>query len=413
MGRRASRRQGGKTGSLDYEGLYRRAVDLHERARPRDAKAIYRKILRDSNPKALGLFGRVAARYNEFSIAAKLLDAAIACGADDSDTHNEAGLACMHAGRPEDARRLLREAARLDDGDFRSRVNLAFLEQEQGDLAAALQVLTPLLESHPSEPAVRLRLGELCLRRGEPAAALEHLDAVVERKLHLTWALALRSIALCELGDFERFHELMRYRDFARGLDAGAGLGFADVAAFNERLQNHLSRHSTLALNPDGYSTRNGRHSLGNLLRDRSPVIETLETLLHAAFESYVAALPQDAPHPFLARADRFRVEAWGVLLRQHGYHESHVHRDGWVSGVYYVSVDDVVRDDDPAHEGWFELGRGPRDLYALGSEPATELVRPRAGSFMLFPSFCWHRTVPFTATGERVAVAFDFIPAS
>lgn len=412
MARRASGRRGGGAGRLDYESLYRRVVDLHENGRPREAQAIYRKVLRDSNPGALGLFGRVAARFHAFSLAAKLLQRAIDCGGADSDTHNEAGLACMHAGRSEDAVRLLREAARLDEGDFRCRVNLAVVHQEEGDLDAALDALAPLVASHPEEPRVRLRLGELHLRRGEPEAALEHLDAVLEWKLHPTWPLALRSIALCELGESERFQELMRYRDFARCLQAEAPLGFPDLPAFNARLRNHLSRHRTLARNPEGYSTRNGRHSLGNLLRDRTPVVESLESLIHAAVEGYVAALPQDDPHPFLARAERFRIEAWAVLLERHGYHEPHVHRDGWISGVYYVSVDDVVRDDDPAHEGWFELGRGPGDLYPLGSDPETELVRPRAGSFMLFPSFCWHRTVPFAATGERIAVAFDVIPS-
>lgn len=416
MTRRASGRRGGGAGGLQYESLHRRVVDLHERAKSREAQAIYRKVLRDSNPGALGLFGRVAARYHAFPLAAKLLERAIACGAADSDTHNEAGLAWLHAGRHEDARRLLSEAARLDPGDFRCRVNLALVHQEAGDLDAARDVLTRLLDSHPHEAGVAPRLAELQLRRGEPGPALEQLDAVLARKLHPTWPLALRSVALCEQGDSERFHELMRYRDFARSFDANAPSGFADVASFNARLRKHLSRHRTLARNPEGYSTRNGRHSLGNLLRDRTPVVEALERLIHAAVEGYVAALPgpelEQDPHPFLARAERFRIEAWAVLLERHGYHEPHVHRDGWISGVYYVSVDEVVRDDDPAHEGWFELGRGPRELYGLGSEPETELVRPRAGSFLLFPSFCWHRTVPFEATGERVAVAFDVIPS-
>jgi len=407
----AKRGRSGGSGGLDYEALHRRVVGLHERARPRDALAIYRKILRDAGSDALGHFGRVAARYHAFAMAAKLLERAIARGADDSDTHNEAGLACLYAGRSEDAVRLLEEAARLDPRDFRCRVNLALVHQEAGDLDRALGVLAPLLESHPDEPSVPLRLGELYLRRGEPGAALAQLDSVLARKTHPTWPLALKSVALCELGETERLRELMRCEELARCVEAHAPPGFADVAEFNGRLGKHLAQHRTLARNPEGYSTRNGRHSLGNLLRDRTPVIESLEGSIGAAVEEYVAALPAGDPHPFLARADRFRVEAWAVILERTGYHEPHVHRDGWLSGVYYVRVDDVVRDDDPGHEGWLELGRGPAELYALGSEPETQRVRPRAGCFMLFPSFSWHRTVPFETTGERIAVAFDVIP--
>ncbi|MGI9591345.1 MAG: putative 2OG-Fe(II) oxygenase [Myxococcota bacterium] len=418
MARRASGRRGGGAEGLDYEALNRRVLELHERARPRDAQAIYRKVLRDANPRALAHFGRVAARYHAFDMAAKLLERAIACGAADADTHNEAGLACLHAGRSEDALRLLHEAARLEPGDYRCRANLALVHQEEGDLDEALAVLAPLLESHPDVPSLALRVGELQLRRGEPEAALAQLDAVLEGKPHPTWPLALRSIALCELGESERFHELMRYPEFARCLEASAPPGFEEIAAFNAQLRKHLVRHRTLARNPEGYSTRNGRHSLGNLLRDRSPVIEGMERLIHAAVDAYAAALPPadsadpaDA-HPFLARAERFRIEAWAVVLERQGYHASHVHRDGWLSGVYYVCVDEVVREDDPGYEGWLELGRGPGELYGLGSEPETELVRPRSGHFQLFPSFCWHRTRPFEAKGERVAVAFDVIPA-
>lgn len=407
----AKRARGGGAGRRDYEGLYRRVVDLHERARSREALALHRKVLEGDNPAALGLFGRVAARYQAYPMAARLLERAIACGAADSDSHNEAGLACLYAGRTEDAERLLREAARLDPDDFRCRVNLAVLQQEAGELDEAHATLSEQLGSHPAEPALRLRLAELDLRRGEPASTLSHLDAVLAGKPHPTWPLALRSVALCELGRLDEFHELMRYPELSRVLEAQAPHGFAGIDAFNARLRKHLSRHRTLARDPEGYSTRNGRHSIGNLLRDRTPVIEGMERLIHAAIDAYVEALPEDDPHPFLARADRFRIEAWAVLLERQGYHEAHVHRDGWLSGVYYVSVDDVVRDDDPGHEGWLELGRGPEALYGCGTEPQTELVRPRAGSFVLFPSFCWHRTVPFEARGERVAVAFDVIP--
>lgn len=411
MTRRAGGRRGGGAAGLPVESLYRRVADLHERARTREAREIHRKVLRESDPGVLGLFGRVAARYNEPALAAKLLERAIACGAADSDTYNEAGLACLYAGRQEDAQRLLGEAARLDPGDFRCRVNLALAHQEIGDLDAALAALAPLLASHPGEPGVPLRLAELRLRRGEPAEALAQLDALLERKLHPTWPLALRSVALSELGESDRFHELMRYPELVRGLQAEAPPGFPDVPAFNASLRKHLSRHRTLARNPDGYSTRGGRHSIGNLLRDRTPVVESLEQRIHAAVDAYAGALPQGDPHPFLVRRGSFRIEAWAVLLERQGYHEPHVHRDGWLSGVYYVSVDQVVRDDDPGHEGWLELGRGPAALYGLGSEPDTQLVRPQAGSFVLFPSFCWHGTRPFEAAGERIAVAFDVIP--
>jgi len=38
-------------------------------------------------------------------------------------------------------------------------------------------------------------------------------------------------------------------------------------------------------------------------------------------------------------------------------------------------------------------------------------LVRPSVGKLVLFPSYFWHGTVPFTADRARLTVAFDVVP--
>ena len=83
---------------------------------------------------------------------------------------------------------------------------------------------------------------------------------------------------------------VMRYADFVQWIDADAPDGFADLAAFNAALRKHLVRHRTLARDPDGFSTRNGRHTLGSLFRDRAPVLQAMERTIHRAVERYVAA---------------------------------------------------------------------------------------------------------------------------
>ncbi len=396
---------------LDYPRLHERVVALHESVRTREALAIHRKVLRDENPHALALFGRVAASYTAFPIAIRLLERAIACGADDANDFNELGLACLGAGRLADARRWFEEAARRDPSDYRAPTNLGIVLQEQGELDAALELLERVATALPYEQAVALRLAELRLRRGEPREALTLLAGLRDRKLHPTWPLALEAVAHAELGDDAAFQALMRFDELVQWIEAEPPVGFPDVATFNARLRNHVSRHRTMVADPDGFSTRNGRHSLGNLLRDRVEAVAGLESAILCAVDRYIQALPAPDGHPFLERPEAFRLEAWAVVLRRQGYHEAHVHRDGWVSGVYYVRVGDVVSDDDAGCEGWLELGQGPAALYGLGSTPRTQRIRPRDGAFVLFPSYCWHQTLPFETDGERVAVAFDVIP--
>jgi len=397
--------------TLDYSRLHEKVIALHESVRTRDARAVYHKIARDENPHALALFGRTAARYGIWTTAIELLERAIQFGADAASDWNELGLACLEAGRLEAARRHFRAAVERDPTDYRAAVNIAVVHQAAGDLDRAMRQLGRVAAVHPEVVAVPLRRAELQLRRGEPRAALDELEGMRGRKLHPTWPLALESVALAELEDEAAHRQLMRYDEFVHWTDVDAPPGHRDLPAFNKRLCNHVRGHRGLVRDPAGYSTRKGQHTLGNLLRDRSPIMDALENVIGQAVSAYLGELPAPDGHPFLDRADDCRLEAWAVVLGKGGHHVSHVHRDGWLSGVYYADVAGVVGDDDGNREGWLELGLGPDALRVAGRRCATQWIRPHDGGVALFPSFCWHRTVPFTARGRRVAIAFDVIP--
>lgn len=87
-----------------------------------------------------------------------------------------------------------------------------------------------------------------------------------------------------------------------------------------------------------------------------------------------------------------------------------HIHASGWLSGVYYVAVDKAVSTGDGGHEGWIEFGR-PQTLYRPTQDPRPRLVRPEEGMMVLFPSYVFHRTIPFTADAQRICIAFDICP--
>jgi len=38
--------------------------------------------------------------------------------------------------------------------------------------------------------------------------------------------------------------------------------------------------------------------------------------------------------------------------------------------------------------------------------------LRPQPGLLVLFPSYMWHGTVPFSGTQTRLTIAFDIVPA-
>ena len=43
--------------------------------------------------------------------------------------------------------------------------------------------------------------------------------------------------------------------------------------------------------------------------------------------------------------------------------------------------------------------------------KPTFRLVRPEAGTMVLFPSYFYHCTPPFEIPGPRISIAFDVMP--
>ena len=399
---------------LDNEKLLDRAVSLHERARPSEARKLHLRILRGDDPHAQRAFARVAQNHRMFELAARLLAKAIRLGLDEADMHNDLGVALLGCERPAEAEASFRTACALEPADAMVLRNLARALTDGGDLAAAASSLESAIGLAPTNPVGLLDLAELRLGEGHPDDALRLIERALAPEPHATRALALQSVALCELGEGQRLSELIDPVRFIAciGAEEFACAGQGDLANFNARLRNHISRHRALTREPRGLATRKGWNTVGNLLRDEAPLMRDLERLTRDAITRYVAALPVQPHHPFLQqRRVDFRLEAWGVKLQREGHQEPHIHRDGWLSGVYYVSLGEIVRDDDPAHEGWIEFGRAPERLMGIGRAPITHLVRPREGTFVIFPSYLWHRTLPFSQAGERFSFAFDVIP--
>ncbi|MCL5051212.1 MAG: 2OG-Fe(II) oxygenase family protein, partial [Firmicutes bacterium] len=99
----------------------------------------------------------------------------------------------------------------------------------------------------------------------------------------------------------------------------------------------------------------------------------------------------------------------WSVWLQSGGFHENHVHPHGWISSACYIQLPDGV-DDADTKSGWLKLGEP-----MMPTEPELEVehwVKPEVGHLVLFPSYMWHGTAPFSASQPRLSVALDIVPA-
>jgi hypothetical protein len=96
------------------------------------------------------------------------------------------------------------------------------------------------------------------------------------------------------------------------------------------------------------------------------------------------------------------------VLLRDRGFHLSHMHGQGWLSSACYVALPPGMGAQD--REGHLYFGRSNLELpEAL--DPVERVVRPERGLLVMFPSYFWHGTLPFSGAAERLTVAFDVAP--
>jgi len=120
-----------------------------------------------------------------------------------------------------------------------------------------------------------------------------------------------------------------------------------------------------------------------------------------------------------LVRADfTWRVNAWANINRRGNSNHLHSHGGAFWSGAYYV--DDGADGDAEALGGSFEMA-DPRgvmpQMYAPNLKMGlrgcitaglSEFVSPRAGQFLLFPSWLVHAVAPYQGPGARISIAFN-----
>lgn len=318
---------------------------------------------------------------------------------------------------------LLRQAANAEALDCFQRVLAADPEfpHAQFNLGVALGALGRHDEAHAAyqrslarDPDDLLVLNNLVLsslRRGEAAEAL----ALCERYLELSPAnrkpLAYKAAALVELGRRDEAAALLDFERLIMRKAIAAPAGHASVAAFNAALAAHIQQHPSLEFEPAEKSTVGGSQT-GELMLEQRSVAHALGAAIRDAVPEYMSRLRSTLPdHPYVrGLPTRYRLATWAVVLRAAGHQGPHFHPDGYISGVYYVHLPATMRGG-ADHAGWIEFGRTGE---AIGNreDPLIELVQPEEGTLLLFPSYFYHRTIPFQGEEPRISLAFDVLPA-
>lgn len=425
---------------------FNHGIVLEAQGRFAEAEAAYGRCISSRTDFAAGHFNLA----NVLKALGRLDEAAAAyCRAIDLDpglatAHGNLGTVHQELGRLAEAEACFRKAVDLDPEFAEAYYNLGIILQEREKFDDALGAYEKALVAAPdhvgavlntgyalkelgrteqAEAAYRraiamapdydkavVNLGDLLAEGGDAAAAVSVCDAFLNGHAGNTSILAFKAIALAQSGDQAGAGELLDFDRLIAAKEISPPAAFNGIGDFNGALSEHVLAHPSLSFAPSSHATRNGRHS-GELLSEPRGPMADFEQIVRIAVEAYRGDHPPDPSHPFLAQSpDRVGLSAWGVVMAEGGYQIPHIHPAAWLSGVYYPQLPDAVRADDPDHAGWIEFGRPPDDFH-WHVEPPLWLVRPEGGLMILFPSYLYHRTVPFQSDSPRISIAFDILP--
>ncbi|HME39237.1 MAG TPA: tetratricopeptide repeat protein [Steroidobacteraceae bacterium] len=286
------------------------------------------------------------------------------------------------------------------------RAGLAALEF---DPAAALGLAERALCAVPANAAARTLLAAAQLGIGDARGALPHCEALLANSPDDQYLIALQTTALRLLGD-ARYARLCDYERLVLRQQLDAPPPWPDVASFIADLKVSLNRMH----DPHGHpllfqSLRHGTETTFDLARSEDPVIVALFKSFAAPIHRYLEHVGQGTDALRRRNHGGWRFNgSWSVRLRTSGYHANHVHPRGWLSSACYIELPDCMADA-RSEAGILTFGEpGIATTPALSAEYS---VRPSVGMLVLFPSYFWHGTVPFTGDQPRLTVAFDVVP--
>lgn len=431
----------------------------------------------DSGSAQIGLAAALA-DSGQYVAAEEAARHAIKRGHDFAQTHFVLARALLAQRRFDEAEPEFRAAIRLRPDYVQAHVNLAeTLWMRTGDARAVSAGIDASLRSMPWLASLRILKAKLLEAAGDPATALAELDCALVRDegnaaLHIAASqIAIKCDAAKTLRHAERARKLdpgnplslatfgnallaaghaseaetlagdllainpldglaialratawrmlddPRYRDlhdYGRSVKADMidkPDGWATLSAYLDDLARGLLELHALRTHPIGQSLRHGTQADLVLERADNPAIRAFAHAIDGPIKRYMQAIGTGDDPLRLRNTGHYRLSGiWSVRLRPGGYHFNHFHPEGWLSSACYIQLPSVVGT--PGGEGWLQFGEPA--FPTTPPTPAEYFVRPEPGLLVLFPSWLWHGTVPFSGgvDDHRLTVAFDVVPA-
>jgi uncharacterized protein (TIGR02466 family) len=326
-----------------------------------------------------------------------------------AQAHFNLGTALNELGKPGRAIKSFHRALEIDPEYADAHYNLANALRLAAQLDDAILHYANALKFDPGHSAAATNLASAHLQRGNPVEALAAAETALDSDPGNRDAFSFIAIAATETGDRQNAAYILNPDLLVRPRQFSSRPGFESLDTFNSALVEHVLTHPTLTEEPNNKATRNGRQTESLAIDECGPVIE-LQNMIAEALDKYLKAVRRDNHHPYPPIIPNLtRIDIWGTVLGAQGHQTSHMHRAAWISGVYYARLPDVMHSGENGNAGWIEFGRPPDEFNCM-AEHDVQLIEPKEGLMVLFPSYLYHRTIPFESDDLRISIAFDLL---
>ena len=405
----------------------------------RDEEAInaYRNAIR-LQPKffeAYGNLGTILQKQGKLEEAVASYRKAISIQADPRGYFN-LGTALRDEGKLEEAIASYRQAIQMFPNYADAHCNLGETLRDFGDMPAAVKSYQDALAINPDHPQANYDMAEFLYLAKKYDEAVTHfyrsrIDDWFERAMYclykaerfdefkekLNEACKAQKHTMPFLATLSTHYAVNfgvedQYNFCKNGFDFVYHEAIPELSAPDSPLLQQLLEdieNTEIAARVQGM-LHHGKQSAGNLFKRPEASFRTLGELVKKEFAKYREKFKDSDCELIKSFPEEFEfTSSWYVRMKQGGHIDQHIHEIGWISGAVYLQM---PKNKKSPEEGGFEYGIHGDNYPKKHDNFPTEVVIPKAGEIVLFPSSLFHRTIPFSADEERICVAFDLKPS-
>lgn len=314
--------------------------------------------------------------------------------------------ALEYIGDPDAALGAMSRLADARPGDLEPQLAASYLCAQTGNAQDAVRYARAAVRVAPDDATASIALASAYLAAGDAELAARHAEDVCARQPQDQYALAILATAWRAMGD-ERGSALYDYDQYVHAGRIQPPAGWTSLDGYLGDLAAELKAVHPYKTHPFGQSVRHGSQR-PDILQAGTPAITAFAEAADPVIKGFMDKLGRGDDPVRSRNTGRWRrLGIWSVWLRPGGFHTDHVHPAGWLSSAFYVEVPPCVRDG--GHEGWIQFGQPGVPVAPVLT--AGRAVQPEPGLLVLFPSYMWHGTVPFSGEAPRLSMAMDILP--